>query len=100
MQALSPGELPDPFDGVKVRRVRRVRRQIVEGESGQVFLSPVSMQLGMVVARVVGDHDHPLLRSSGAGSIECLEKGKEGGAVELARLAAEEETCRSRTAPK
>jgi len=53
-----------------------------------MFLAPASMQSGVMIAGMVGDHDHPP-RSGGAGAIEVFQKDKESGAVELVGLAVE-----------
>jgi hypothetical protein len=70
VQALSPGKLPNPFDGVEVRRVWR---QIVEDQSVCMLLPPASMQPGMMIAGIVGDHHDPA-RCGDGGAIEGLEK--------------------------
>src|SRR5208337_4806578 len=44
----------------------------------------------MVILGIVGDHDNPS-GSHGAGAVEGFQKGKEGSAVELVRLAPKEE---------
>lgn len=87
MQTLPPGELPNPLDRVQVRRVGW---KTVESEFALMFLPPASMHPGMAIAGIVGNHDHPS-RPIGADAIESFREGKESCAVELVRLAMEEE---------
>jgi hypothetical protein len=87
VQTLPAGQLPNSFNRVEIGRVRW---QVIEGESVRVLFPPNSMQPGMVIASLVGDNDHTP-GSVGAGSIEHFQESKEGGAVEFARLAMEEE---------
>jgi hypothetical protein len=53
---LPPGKLPDLFDRVEIWAVWR---QIVEDKSIRMFLPPVSMEPGMMILGIVGDHDDP-----------------------------------------
>ena len=56
VQAETPCELPNSFDGIQIRRVGR---QIVQRKVKQVFFSPWPMKKGMMVFGVIGNHHHP-----------------------------------------
>jgi hypothetical protein len=61
VQALPPGELPNPFDRIQVWAVGW---QIIQGESVCMFLPPRSVKPGMMILGIVGDHDDPSSSSS------------------------------------
>ena len=50
----APGQLPHPFDRIKVRAIRR---QVFKPEPGLRGLAPLLVQRRVMVARIVRDHD-------------------------------------------
>lgn len=63
-------ELPDAFDRIEVRAVRR---QEIKRKTIRSNITPVSMQLGVVIPGIVRDDNHPA-PGSRAGPAELLEE--------------------------
>jgi hypothetical protein len=80
-------EFPDALRGIQLRTVGR---QEVKAEAFSLLLSPVPVQSGVVIFRVVGNHHHASIRASTDGP-KILQKLPAGQGVELARLAPKEE---------
>jgi hypothetical protein len=82
MDAFSPYEPPNPFDGIKVRTIRR---QEIEPKQGKQVFSPFMKQLGMMISGIVQDyHDAP--PGWFTGTLQFLEKIKEGQRVKTVGL--------------
>jgi hypothetical protein len=65
-------------------------RQEVQGEALGFFLSPIRVESGVVIFRVVGNHHHPPSRVSADGA-QVFQELPAGRSIELARLAPEQE---------
>ena len=86
-------EFPDALRGVQFRAVGR---QEVQAETFRLLLSPVAVQLGVVISRVVGNHHHRSSAASAAGT-KLLQELPAGQGVELARFAPEEKAAVAQT---
>ena len=87
MNAKPMGEFPNALRGVQFRAVGR---QEVQAETFRLLLPPVSVQSGVVISGVVGNHHHLSSRAR-AGSTKLFQELPAGQGVELARLGPEEE---------
>ena len=72
------GQLPDPFDRIEFRAVRRHEFQ---GQMCPTLFPPMEMQPGVMIFDVVEDQDH-MASGVTADSSHLLEKGEEGLPVE------------------
>jgi len=82
-------EFPDALRGVQFRAVGR---QEVQAETFRFLLPPVSVQSGVVISGVVGNHHH-LSSGARAGSRKLIQELPAGQGVELARFWPEEEAA-------
>jgi hypothetical protein len=82
VQRQASGQFPDPLDGVKVWAVRR---QVGQTEVWFMLGSPLLMDSGVMVTRVIRYYDDLLARGA-TGLFERAEESGEGFPVELGRL--------------
>src|SRR6267378_1727196 len=78
MDALSPGSLPNPFDGVELRTVGW---QVIQGKMGLLLLTPLLVQASVMILGVVDDSDHPP-SALGADRAQLLQKAPKRHPVE------------------
>ena len=89
MKTESTSEFPHALRGIQVRTIRR---QEVQHEAFSPLLSPVLVQSGMVVFRVVGN-DHGSSSRADANPVKVFQELPAGRGVELACLPPEEESA-------
>src|SRR5436305_3286941 len=85
MKAEPTGELPHPLDRVQLWTVRREK---IQAQSAGVARSPLFVENGVMVLRVVRYHDRRSTASP-CNLLQGLQELKEGGGVEALILAAE-----------
>ena len=85
MQAASSSQFPHSLDWIQFGAIRR---QVVQGKSIGVLVSPWLMKQGVMVFGVVGDYNNPAAGSD-TDTPEALHESKEGRTVELAGLTTE-----------
>src|SRR5688572_28852297 len=76
-------KLPDPFDWVQFRAVGR---QEVQDEMGSLPITPLPMEFGPMILRIVTDGQHAAV-SDRTGLLEDLEELPEGFSVESSGVA-------------
>jgi hypothetical protein len=97
VQTQPAGELPDPFDRVEFRAVRR---QEVQAKLWGLLITPRQMEFGAMILRVVTDGEYATSGNS-AGLAEHFEELPEGLSVKSPGLAANKNSpSRKRTAAK
>lgn len=98
MKTVSTRQLPNPLDRIQVRTVGWKK---IQGETRFMIRAPVRMELGMVVFRVVDDHDRPPTGSR-ADRLDLLHEFVKCHGVELLPFPLRKWNApsRSRTAPK
>jgi len=85
VQATAPSQFPNSLDRIQLRAVGR---QIVQTKVVGVLFSPLLVQPGMMISRVVGDYNHSA-PGSNAGAAKAFHERKEGQAIELVSFPAE-----------
>src|SRR5450759_5633864 len=88
MQATAPSQFPNALDRIQLRAVGR---QVVQSKVFGVLFSPLLVQSGMMISRVVGDDNHSA-PGSDAGAAETFHERKEGRAIEFVCFPAELES--------
>ncbi len=73
MNASSPDQAPDPLYGVQFGTIRR---QKIEGKALPLLISPLLVQLGMMISGIIRDYHYPAAGFS-AGAPELLEEAQE-----------------------